>query len=415
MKKRARAGFIAAGLALGTAAPLDARAQGDSAGTFRKSYVIPALEIVAFDALLNVFDRLVLGDDYKSNFSTIRRNLRRSWVEERDPYAINQFGHPYQGSVYHGFARSAGLNYWQSLAYTFAGSAMWEIAGEVTAPSRNDQIASGIAGTFLGETLFRIGSLILENADGPAGPRRRTSSAIVAPWAAFNRGVFDTRFDRIFPSNGAAYYRRLQIGAVGTTQRAQGGSTQLRPNEGIVELWMEYGLPGAPDYSYRRPFDYFTLQATVSSANGFENILSRGLLIGKRHDFGERYRGVWGLYGSYDYIAPQIFRVSSTALSLGTTAQAWITNHIAVQGTALFGAGYAAVGTIHGAEEGDYHYGVAPQGLAAARFIFGDRASLDLTGRGFYVSDVPAEGHDNIARVDASFTVRVHRQRAIAI
>ena len=418
MKKRARAGFIAAGLALGTAAPLDAQAQGDSAGTFRKSYVIPALEIVGFDALLNVFDRLVLGDDYKSNFSTIRRNLRRSWVEERDPYAINQFGHPYQGSVYHGFARSAGLNYWQSLGYTFAASAMWEIAGEVTAPSRNDQIASGIAGTFLGESLFRIANLILENADGPPGTRRKTLSTIVAPWAAFNRRAFGSRFDRIHSSNNAAYYRRWQMGAVGTVQDRRGASTELRPNEAVVELGMEYGLPRGSDYAYRRPFDLFTLQATASSANGFENILSRGLLVGKRHDVGERYRGVWGLYGSYDYIAPQIFRVSSTALSLGTTAEAWLSDDVALQGSALLGAGYAAVGTIHGAREGDYHYGLAPQALLGTRFIFGSRASLDMTARQYHVSDVPASstaGHDNITRVEAAFTLRVHGHRAVAV
>ena len=30
------------------------------------------------------------------------------------------------------FARSAGLSYWESAAYTFAGSMMWEIAGETT-------------------------------------------------------------------------------------------------------------------------------------------------------------------------------------------------------------------------------------------------------------------------------------------
>ena len=30
---------------------------------------------------------------------------------------------------------------------------------------------------------------------------------------------------------------------------------------------------------------------------------------------GKDYRGIWGLYGSYDYISPQTFRISSTALS----------------------------------------------------------------------------------------------------
>lgn len=126
---------------------------------------------------------------------------------------------------------------------------------------------------------------------------------------------------------------------------------------------------------------------------------------------------MWGLYGSYDYIAPQVFRVASTALSLGTTAQWGLSDSIALQGTGLFGAGYAGVGTLRGSRERDYHYGVAPQALLALRLIFGDRASLDVSGREYFVSNVAADrgGSDNIARADASFTVRVHRQHAIAV
>src|SRR5690348_11185260 len=39
-----------------------------------KSYAIPALEILGFEVLLNQFDRHVLGTDFASNISTIRRN-----------------------------------------------------------------------------------------------------------------------------------------------------------------------------------------------------------------------------------------------------------------------------------------------------------------------------------------------------
>jgi len=319
--------------------------------------------------------------------------------------------------MYHGFARSVGLNYWTSLGYTFAQSAFWEIAGETTPPSANDQIASGIAGSFLGEALFRIAQLVLENADGAPGPRRRTAAAVISPPASFNRRAFGKRFQDIFPSRSAAYYRRMQLGVSGTTQNVPGTSTRLRRNEAIIDGSMEYGLPGTPGYGYTRPFDYFALQATGSSANGFENILTRGLLVGRNYNVGNSYRGLWGLYGSYDYIAPQIFRVSSTALSLGTTAQWEMWRSVALQGTVLAGAGFAAVGTIHGARERDYHYGIAPQGLLASRFIFGDRASVDLTAREYRVSRVAAAhtgGHDHIARAEAAFTVRIPRQRAIS-
>jgi hypothetical protein len=146
--------------------------------------------------------------------------------------------------------------------------------------------------------------------------------------------------------------------------------------------------------------------------------MTRGLLVGKDYEYGANYRGVWGLYGSYDYIAPQTFRVSSTALSLGTTGQWWLSDSIALQGTALSGVGYAAVGTTHSTANNDYHYGLAPQALVALRLIFGERASIDLTGREYFVSRVAAAargGHDNIARLDVSFTVRVHERHGIAL
>jgi hypothetical protein len=76
-----------------------------------KSYSIPALEIVGFDVLLNLFDRAYFGCcDYDVDLSSIKRNLRRGWNEDRDEFTVNQLGHPYQGSMYHGFARASGLN-----------------------------------------------------------------------------------------------------------------------------------------------------------------------------------------------------------------------------------------------------------------------------------------------------------------
>jgi hypothetical protein len=405
------------------AAPASAKPASASLPEFgaRKSYSIPALEILGFDFLLNRYNKQFGGSsgssDYDVSLSSIRNNLRGGWVTDNDPYQVNQFGHPYQGSMYHGFARSAGLSYWESAAYTFAGSAAWEIAGEKTPPSKNDQVASGIAGSFLGEALFRMSSLVLEHGDVPKF-WREVAAAAISPATGFNRLAFGDRFDSIFSSRGAAHYSRLQLGLSGTTRNVQGTSAALKRNELLADFSMEYGLPGEPGYEYTRPFDYFAFQATASTANVFENIQTRGLLIGKAYDEGHDYRGVWGIYGSYDYISPQTYRISSTALSLGSTAQWWLSRNIALQGTALVGAGYAAVGTIHGPSAGDYHYGVAPQALLALRLIFGDRASLDVTGREYFVSSVGSGGtggHDNIARADISFTVRGHKQHAIAV
>ncbi len=384
-----------------------------------KSYSIPAMEILGFDFLLNRLNHQFSGSsDYDVTTTTIRDNLHGKWATDNDPYQVNQFAHPYQGAMYHGFARSAGLGYWESAGYTFLGSVAWEVAGEKTRPSVNDQVASGIAGSFLGEALFRMSNLVLERSDGTPKFWREVAAAAISPATGFNRLAYGDRFDSVFSSRGAYYYSRLQVGLGSATRNVQGTSTADKGKELLTDFYMEYGLPGNPSYQYTRPFDYFAFQFTASSANIFENILTRGLLVGKAYEGGPDFRGIWGLYGSYDYISPQTYRISSTALSLGTTGQWWLSKDIALQGTAMLGAGYAAVGTLHGGANGEYHYGAAPQAMLAMRLIFGNRVALDVAAREYFVSNVGSDsggGRDNIARADVSLTMRIKKQHSIAI
>ena len=398
------------------------RPETDPREHIEPSYRVPAIEIVGFEFLLNRANRYFGSerDDYRVTSASIRRNLRSSWGTDQDPFQTNQLGHPYQGAMYHGFARSAGLDYWHSLGYAFAGSAVWEIAGEQTRPSRNDQIASGIGGTFLGETLYRMSNLVLEHGGGLPRFWREAAAAAIDPAAGFNRLAFGERYGGIFSSHDAAYFSRLQLGYSGSVKRDTGSSTiDFKRNEAQADFSIDYGLPGTPNYEYTRPFDYFNFRVTASSANGVENVMTHGLLVGMSYQAGPAYRGVWGLYGSYDYIAPQTFRVSSTALSIGSTAQWWLGDSLSLQGTAMAGLGYAAVGTTRGAVgERDYNYGVAPQALLALRLTHGDTASLDLTAREYFVSSVGSRsngGHDNIVRADASLTYRIAKLHAVTL
>jgi hypothetical protein len=386
----------------------------------RKSYAIPAAEIFGFDFLLNRFDHAYFGCcDFDVGTRSIRGNLRSSWVIDRDPFLVNQLGHPYQGSMYHGFARASGLDFWKALGYTFAGSALWEIAGETTPPSANDQVNTGIGGAFVGEALFRMANLVLERGGEMSPFWRELAAAAISPPVGFNRLAFGERFRRVFPSREPIYFARTQIGFSGSDRGESGTSTtKLKRNEALADFFIDYGLPGKPDYRYTRPFDYFSFQATLSSASGFENALTRGILVGKEYTAGRNYRGVWGLYGSYDYIAPQTFRVSSTAVSLGTTAQWWLSDSTALIGTVMGGLGYAAAGTIRSSLDREFHYGIAPQALVALRFIFGDTAAIDIAGRGYYISRVAAAdrgGKENIQRLDVALTWRVHKQHGITL
>ena len=113
-----------------------------------------------------------------------------------------------------------------------------------------------------------------------------------------------------------------------------------------------------------------------------ENGMARGLLFGSDYKSGDSYRGVWGLSGSYDYISPELFSVSSTALSLGTTGQWQLSDSTALQGTCLGGVGWTAVGTLADAEvDRDYRYGYSPQVLVETRLLFGVVAMLEMAAR----------------------------------
>ena len=126
------AGFALIAAAVGSAWAEDAPLPVEP----EKNYGLPALEILTFDILVNrANDWFTDSPDYRVSLPSIRRNLRGGWVADNDPFKINQFMHPYQGSMYHGFARSTGHDYWVSMGYTFAGSLLWEIAGENTPPA----------------------------------------------------------------------------------------------------------------------------------------------------------------------------------------------------------------------------------------------------------------------------------------
>lgn len=395
-----------------------------------KSYLIPALDIIGEEFLLNQYDRHVIDSKvYGSNFSTAGHNLTHQWVVDSDKFKINQFLHPYQGAIYQNAARSAGLDFWESMGYSLLGSALWEIAGETDPASINDEFTTGIGGAFLGEPLFRMSSLLLESGNGKPGLWREVGAALISPATGFNRLAYGDRFDGVFRSHDPAVYTRVQLGAnlnqnvhsnvnLNTVPGGEAIAQTYKHNEAAADFTMAYGLPGKEGYTYDRPFDYFHFQFTATSQNAFENILSRGLLVGAPYSGGKNYRGVWGLYGTYDYIAPQLFRVSTTGAGIGTTGQWWVSKLVAVQGTALASVGYGSSGVIRGTGDRDYHNGITPQGLLTSRFIFGDRASIDVEARDYYVSRLAAGktgGSENIMRADIALTFRLYNLHGVTI
>ncbi len=191
-------------------------------------------------------------------------------------------------------------------------------------------------------------------------------------------------------------------------------------NQATLDYALDYGLPGKHGYTYDRPFDYFQFEfrSLGKASNPVDSIMIRGLLYGTDYALGDSYKAIWGLYGGYDYIAPYIFRVASTSVSVGTTFQWQVGRKVSIQGSVLGGVGYAAAGNVAQVGERDYHFGVAPQGLTALRFIFADAVMLDMTGRRYYITGTGGGdpgGREAIDRLNVGLTFRIYGRHALGI
>ncbi len=205
-------------------------------------------------------------------------------------------------------------------------------------------------------------------------------------------------------------------------------SPVVREQDGSMDFFMIYGMPGKPGYKYTRPFDFFLFEFTAvpnasTAADAIENVTIRGLLLGPKYEAGDDYRGLWGLFGGYEYMSPQVFRVATTNFALGTVAQWWLTRTLALQGTALAGVGFGAAGTVGDRFERDYHYGVIPEALLGLRLIISDLAMLDAQGRQYHVLGTGADqgvntstfGRELIHRANIGLTARVYGPHALSV
>jgi hypothetical protein len=290
-------------------------------------------------------------------------------------------------------------------------------------------ITTGQAGSLLGEALYRMADLVLK--DRPAGKAARWHeylADVISPPRALNRRLLGERFRAQLDDSTPATSWQVRLGAtLDAVAHDYSAPVTLLNRDATAEFWMSYGLPGKAGYAYTRPLDYFDfeLSALSNSSNPVENVMIRGLLKGAKTAETSNSRGIWGLYGSYDYISPFLFRVSSTAASLGTTRQYWIVPGLALQGTMLGGVGYGAAGsttvipsTPTNAEIRDYHFGVTPQALLTLRFIAGDRVMLDMAGREYYVSGLGSDdvhGSETIFRGNVGVNVRLVGGHALGV
>jgi hypothetical protein len=205
-------------------------------------------------------------------------NMENGWVWDLDDFAVNQIGHPYQGSNYFNSGRANGLSFYESAAMAAFGSATWEYFGETNMPSLNDFINTTLGGIAIGEVLHRAAWLIRDpRATGRGRLWREIGATVVDPVTGYNRfrtGDATRAADKPAELVPSALGSAASAGVLwrGTEERAISASGQP-----FVEVDLLYGdLAGGRS---RTPYDAFTMRLRLGGGSPISDAKIRGRLL----------------------------------------------------------------------------------------------------------------------------------------
>ena len=224
-----------------------------------------ALEAFAINVGVQCFDQFVMNEEFaKISFHSIKHNIETGFVWDNDQFSTNLFAHPYHGGLYFNAARSHGMNFWESVPYSFCGSLMWETTCEIEPPAINDLMATTFGGVAIGEVTHRVSNLVFD--DRLSGfPRfmREFLGTLICPIKGLNRILSGDAWrvrGRYYKYHD--YQRSLVSFSASAGYRYLADNNTLFRGEGnpYVRFNLVYGDPF--DGETTKPYDYFTLDAT---------------------------------------------------------------------------------------------------------------------------------------------------------
>lgn len=273
------------------------------------------------------YDWIIDGDPiYLVTARNVFNNPVSGFPFDTDTLNANFFGHPYSGAIYFGAARSTGLNYWETVPFVAGGSFMWELLAESQKPAVNDLVATSLGGITLGEMLYRLSSLALD--DSTCGFRRITRE-IVALGILPTRGLTRVETGEAWANDAPPVSKYARIRAHGGIEHVNAGSVtdtgRYRPGA-VVSVDAEYGdLVPAEGATTIPAYDFFDLKAgaviTSQPTKGFE-VSGVGLLHGWSSDVTSdegpfRDNNVVGFVQSIDYHGSNGIQFASFGLGGG--------------------------------------------------------------------------------------------------
>ena len=345
-------------------------------------------ELMIAQAVPWAFTRFVRNGEWsRLSITSWLDNLKFSWQWDNNDFSNNQFSHPYHGSMYFNAARTNGYNFWESVPWTFAGSLMWEVFGEVWAPAPNDLANTTLGGITLGEMLFRFSSLTLDNrATGSNRVVREVAATLIDPFRGFNRlvrgemgRVSETPPDwrpTFIQGSMDAGYRRLSSSA------SLGGPTAS--DQAFIQFSVLYG--DQFNDLRKAPFSTFQALGTLASkserSRALQDLRVRGGLAAKPLG-SDSSNTLWALLMTYEYISNPVIDFGAQGFQGGIVTRTNQGKPIRLYGEAMVRANpIAAIRSDYfvTAEGRDYDYGVGLGARLEGRALWDRKASLRVTG-----------------------------------
>ena len=204
----------------------------------RRRFFTAAGELVLIEAIPWAWNRYVAREDFaRISWDTIRKNFEDGFGYDPDTFEVNQSSHPYHGSLFFNAARENGYGFWESSAFTLAGSLIWEYFMENTRPSTNDLVNTTLGGMARGEVAHRLSNMIIDNeSTGKTRLIREIAAGVINPAALLNRLLRGEAFQEF---NNAPVIANLALDE-------QLGLALERYPEVLVELWIQRGVGREP-------------------------------------------------------------------------------------------------------------------------------------------------------------------------
>lgn len=254
------------------------------------------------------------------SWDSMHTNLTNPWVWDQDEFHINHLGHPYQGSFYFTAARSNNLSFWESILYTMAGSALWEVFAEIETPSYNDLLVTTIGGASLGEMMHRIYFQVADLS--------KILAFVVSPMHGINDLIWSGRLNRPTESISELSTKILFGGMFNKTyyKNSTAQLTEKVPFYGGAEIDLIYGEPYA--LQTKTPFSQFDFNVRYTITKDYNNLslFSNGFLWSFAPWEQDKLKTTMGISLHYDYLYTSGTNFSQNAIGF-TTKQHVILPH----------------------------------------------------------------------------------------